>query len=72
VLLDQIREGDPELVSFDERGKAKATPGIGSWPKLRAQTSIERYKLNGHEPLLEARQKIWKKCRTKIEQAREA
>ena len=60
MLLDPIREGDPELVSFDERGIAKATPGIGSWPKLRAETSIERYKLNGHEPLREARQKIWK------------
>jgi hypothetical protein len=71
VLLDPIREGDPELVSFDERGIAKATPGTGSWSKLRAETSIERYKLNGHEPLREARQKIWEKCRTKIEQARE-
>jgi len=72
VLLDPIREGDPELISFDERGIAKATPGIGQWPKLRAEASIERYKLNDHEPLREARLKIWDKCRMKIKQARNA
>jgi hypothetical protein len=72
VLLDPIREGDPEHISFDERGLAKASPGLGPWPKLRAETSIERYKLNGYEPLREARQKIWEKCRKNIDQARES
>jgi hypothetical protein len=72
VLLDPTREGDPDLISFDERGLAKATPGIGPWPQVRADTSIERYKLNGYEPLRKARQKVWDKCRQKIEQARKA
>jgi len=72
VLLDPTKEGDPELVAFDERGIAKPSPGIGAWPTSRAETSIKRYKLNDHEPLREARQKVWQKCRRKIEQAREA
>ena len=44
-------------------------PGIGEWPKQRAVESIKRFKLNDHEPLREARQKIWKKCRDLIDQA---
>lgn len=72
VLLDPTREGDPDLISFDERGMAKAMPGIGEWPRLRVEESIKRFKLNGHEALREARQKVWEKCRKWIDQAREA
>lgn len=72
LLLDPIKEGDPELIAFDERGLAKPTPGASSWPTFRAEKSIERYKLNDYEPLREARQRIWQKCRKKIEQARDA
>jgi hypothetical protein len=68
-LLDPTRQGDPELLSFNEEGLAAAMPGIGEWPKQRAVESIKRFKLNDHEPLREARQKIWKKCRDLIDQA---
>lgn len=68
-LLDPTREGDPEHLSFDEEGKAIAMPGIGEWPSQRAKESINRFKLNDYEPLREARQKHWDKCRQKIEQA---
>jgi hypothetical protein len=34
-----------------------------------AVESIKRYKLNDREPLREARQKLWKKCRDLIDQA---
>ncbi|MGA2318622.1 MAG: hypothetical protein ABSG71_19925 [Thermodesulfobacteriota bacterium] len=72
LLLDPTREGDPELLSFNEEGLATAMPGVGEWPTQRAEESIKRFKLNDHEPLREARQKHWKKCWARIEQARDA
>jgi len=72
LLLDPTRDGDPELLSFDEEGLATAMPGIGEWPRQRAEESIKRFKLNKHEPLREARQRTWKKCRKQIEKAFES
>lgn len=69
LLLDPACEGDPEHLSFNEEGKATSMPGLDGWPKQRAEESIKRYKLNDHEPLREARQKCWTKCREKIAQA---
>ncbi|MFZ3114457.1 MAG: hypothetical protein WA133_04865 [Syntrophales bacterium] len=71
-LLDPTREGDPEHLSFNEEGSATPMPGIGAWPRQRADESIKRFKLNDYEPLREARQRCWTKCRENIEQAREA
>jgi len=47
-------------------------PGLEGWPKQRAEESIKRYKLDDYEPLREARQKHWQKCRERIEQADKA
>jgi len=71
LLLDPVREGDPEHLSFNEEGMANPMPGLGGWPKQRAEESIKRYKLNDHEPLREARQRVWEKCRKQIEKALE-
>jgi hypothetical protein len=71
-FLDPTREGDPDLLSFDEEGLATAMSGIADWPEQRVEESIKRFKLNGHEPLRKARQKVWKVCRRWIEGAREA
>lgn len=70
LLLDPTRQGDAELLSFNEEGLAAPTPGIGDWPTSRAKESIRIYKLNHHEPLREARQRVWMKCRNGIERAR--
>lgn len=70
LLLDPTREGDPEHLSFDEEGLATVMPGIGDWPRQRSEESIRRFKLNEHEPLREARQKVWKKCRKWVQKAR--
>lgn len=70
LLLDPVRPGDAELLSFNEEGLAAPTPGIGAWPTKRAEESIRIYKLNDHEPLREARQRVWMKCREHIDRAR--
>lgn len=70
LLLDPTREGDPEHLSFDEEGLATVMPGIGDWPRQRSEESIRRFKLNEHEPLREARQKVRKKCRKWVQKAR--
>jgi uncharacterized protein (TIGR02646 family) len=72
LLLDPTREGDPELLSFNEEGMATAMPGISEWPRQRAEESIRRFKLNEYEPLREARQKRRNEYREEIEQAQEA
>lgn len=72
LFLDPTREGDPELLSFNEEGMATSMPGIPDWPRQRAEESIKSFKLNEHVPLQEARRKHWAKCRKKIELARDA
>ena len=62
LLLDPIRLDDVLLLSFDENGDVKKQPGLDEWSATRVEESIKRYKLRGHEPLMEARRDVWSKC----------
>lgn len=71
-LLDPIDCDDVNLLAFDEEGKAIAAPGISDWEKLRVAETVNRLKLNEHEPLTEARRKVWTKASRLIEQYQKA
>lgn len=67
ALLDPLEIADPPLISFDERGICKPTPGTEGWERHRADTSIERYGLNNLPQLCEGRQRVWRDCRKLID-----
>lgn len=58
-LLDPTDIDDTILVAFDEEGLAIPAPGISKWSEQRVLYTIDRIKLNEHEPLAEARKEIW-------------
>lgn len=60
-LLDPTDPEDVTLIAFNEEGNAIAAPDIvkSEWEKMRVEETINRLKLNSHEPLTEARKKIW-------------
>ena len=60
-LLDPIDDDDVNLIAFDEEGKVIPMPGSLAWEQERVFITIERLKLNEHEPLAEARRKVWQK-----------
>lgn len=60
-LLDPIDDDDVALIAFDEEGKAIPMPGSSAWEQERVHVTIDRLKLNEHEPLAEARRKVWQK-----------
>jgi len=68
-LLDPINPNDPDLLFFDEEGKA--IPAVSQidepWNFARAKVSIDIYHLN-HTPLKEARQVVWNLCQRKIDE----
>jgi hypothetical protein len=65
-LLDPTRPEDPLLLAFDENGDVKAQPDLDTWNSVRVEESIKRYKLRGHEALMEARRDIWAKCTREV------
>ncbi len=67
VLLDPLEIADPSLISFDERGICKPTPGTEGWELRRADISIDRYGLNKLPQLCEGRQRVWLDCRKLID-----
>ncbi|MCP4353940.1 MAG: hypothetical protein GY795_51495 [Desulfobacterales bacterium] len=68
-LLDPIEHGDVNLIAFDEEGKVIPAPynEISNWEKQRVKETVKRLKLNEHEPLTEARKKIWQRMSREIE-----
>jgi PHD/YefM family antitoxin component YafN of YafNO toxin-antitoxin module len=71
-FLDPINSYDVDLLAFDEEGKAVAVPGASDWEQLRVQETVKRLKLNEHEPLTEARRRVWVKTSNLIEQFQRA
>lgn len=71
-LLDPIDIDDVTLLAFDEEGKAIAKPGASDWERERVEHTVLRMKLNEHEPLSEARRKIWQKVTAEINQYQSA
>jgi len=68
TLLDPVEIADPPLISFDERGLCKVSPGIKGWESIRADTSINRFGLNSLPQLCEGRRRVWKDCRALIDE----
>jgi uncharacterized protein (TIGR02646 family) len=69
LLLDPAREGDPELLSFNEDGRAVAHDDSDTFSKLRVEVTVERLNLD-HGRLKKARQRIWNRCRQVIDECR--
>ena len=68
VLLDPSDPVDPTLLSFNQDGEAIASPFINNdWERCRAETSIERYKLD-YDPLVQKRKVLWGECHRRIAQ----
>lgn len=68
-LLDPTDPCDPELLAFDEEGKAIPSPSCESdWERQRAEETIKRLKLSEHELLTEERKIIWQKLNMEIDQ----
>lgn len=66
VLLDPSDPDDPNLLSFNQNGEAIASPFIDNdWERFRAETSIERYKLD-YDPLVKKRKVLWSECHLRI------
>ncbi len=66
-LLDPIDNDDVDLIAFDEEGKVIPMPGISAWEQARVNETVKRLKLNEHEPLAEARRKVWQKVHRLID-----
>ena len=69
-LLDPTDDSDPNLLSFDQEGKAKVAPGVIGWNKERVDYSIKRLKLD-FPPLEEKRKVIWSECFNRIKKYEE-
>jgi len=66
-LLDPTDPTDVEILAFDEEGKVIPAPGASGWQKERVEVSVERLKLDKHEPLVEARRAKWQEVTREIE-----
>lgn len=66
-LLDPIDADDVALLAFDEKGDAIPVPGISEWEQCRVAVTVERLKLNEHEPLTQARLEVWQLVSRTIE-----
>lgn len=62
VLLDPCNQHDPELLRFNDLGKAiPSTSDVNSWNYCRAAVSIELYALNHHnDRITKKRLKVWR------------
>lgn len=68
-FLDPTDPHDPELIAFNEEGNPVPSPNCETdWQKQRVEETIKRLKLREHEPLVEARRKIWQEISREIEQ----
>lgn len=62
LLIDPTVESDVILLTFAEGGKAVPSESEEGWHRERALKSIERYKLNDHPALTQARRDLWNAC----------
>lgn len=69
LLLDPCRDGDPELLAFNEDGAVTCHDDADALATLRVTETIERLNLN-HSPLKRARRRIWSRCWQLIEDCR--
>lgn len=71
MLLDPCDEDDPTLLTFGSDGKAIPNANAILDPKdeRRVKTSIKLYHLD-HEPLEEARERLWDFCQRMIDEIR--
>lgn len=66
VFLDPTVLHDTTLVSFDESGAMIAPKDLTEDDQARVQISIEKFKLNDYQPLIDGRKEIWNTCRILI------
>jgi uncharacterized protein (TIGR02646 family) len=71
-LLDPVNEDDVNLLGFDEEGRVVPAPGISAWEVQRVTETIKCLKLNEHEPLSEARRKVWQQVNRLIAEYQDA
>ncbi|WP_311951595.1 hypothetical protein [Mucilaginibacter terrae] len=71
MLLDPCDADDPNLLTFDSKGKAIANaPAIlDVRDKIRVETSIKLYHLD-HTPLEELRERVWDFCQRMVDEIR--
>lgn len=68
-LIDPTDPSDPELLAFDEEGKAIPSPCCESdWERQRAEETIKRLKLSEHELLTDERRALWQALNMEIDQ----
>jgi uncharacterized protein (TIGR02646 family) len=67
-LLDPTDQYDVSLIAYNEEGNAIPAPGVEAWEAERVEETIKCLKLNEHEPLTEARRRIWQTVSREIEQ----
>jgi hypothetical protein len=62
VFLDPTNIWDVCLVSFNEEGNLVARETASPADKRRVLTTVEKFRLNEHQPLIECRQNTWQEC----------
>ena len=68
VFLDPTDFDDVLLVWYAEDGSVRPRGDATEWQKLRVIITNDLFGLSDHQPLLEARQKVWQKCAGLIQQ----
>lgn len=67
LLIDPTCIADVNLISFIG-GNVIPSCERDTWEWKRANYSIMRYKLNDHKPFVREREKVWNKCKNRVEQ----
>jgi hypothetical protein len=62
VFLDPTNIWDVGLVNFDEQGSFIPRETASAEDKQRVLTTVEKFRLNDHQPLIEWREDTWQQC----------
>lgn len=62
VFLDPTNIWDVGLVNYDEEGKLVPNAIASPQDKRRVFITVDKFRLNEHQPLIEWRQNIWQEC----------
>jgi hypothetical protein len=69
LFLDPIKLTDVELVAYDETGgMCPSTNAATELEKQRVEVTNRLFGLSAHQPLVEARQRVWAECRELIDE----
>lgn len=69
VFLDPIRLADVELVAYDETGTMRPSKNaVSQEDRERVRLTDELLGLSAHQPLVEARQRVWLQCTQKMDE----